>query len=215
MSGFKNPNFVMEFAYRTMINYYNLRLLQDIDSFESASIDASLEKIKKEMKNKGFVSSDFFEVTQLINSMIGLLVFPEQSYYRLLSNKQEDLEKEYPTLFKYVVGNRGDYRNTYFEDDEYSIPEKANPQNLIRHLRNSVAHRKISIFPVNGRLGDDTNIIKAVTFKDSRKRPIKFSDGTRKLGQEENFELTVDVKDFEQFLMEICKGIIKLVNGNC
>lgn len=204
MSGFKNPNFVIEFAYRTMINYYNLRLLQNNDSNETASIDASLEKIKRQMEKKGFVSNDFFEVTQLINSMIGLLVFPEQSYYRFLSTNIEDLEKEFPTLFKYVAGQQGTYRNTYYEDDKYRFPEKANPQNLIRHLRNSASHRRISIFPINGRLCNGTNIIKAVTFKDSQKRRIP-------LAKEEQFELTVDIKDLEQLLMEICNGIIELV----
>jgi len=53
MSGFKNPNFVTEFAYRTKVNYYNLRLLQEDDKEESARINNSLEKVKEEMEEKG------------------------------------------------------------------------------------------------------------------------------------------------------------------
>lgn len=183
------------------MNYFNLRLLQDNDVDESVRIDNSLKKIKKEMKMKGYAVDDFFEVTQLINSMIGLLIFPQQAYYNNLSEKTEDMKREYPLLYSYVIGQRGEYQNTYYENtrnQRIRTPEKNNIKNVLRHLRNSASHRRLSIHPENGRLCDGANIIKAVKFEDSR--------GTEK------FLLKIDVKDLEQLLIEICDGIIKKTN---
>ena len=102
-------------------------------------------------------------------------------------------------------GSKGTVRktnsHTYYENTRNQrnrTPEKNNIKNVLRHLRNSASHRRLSIHPENGRLCDGANIIKAVKFEDSR--------GTEK------FLLKIDVKDLEQLLIEICDGIIKKTN---
>lgn len=76
MSCFKNPNFVKEFAYRTMVNYYNLKNMK-----HDGNVLPEVEPIIKKMEKNGFDTSQNYEVTLAINSMVGLLIFPEQKYY--------------------------------------------------------------------------------------------------------------------------------------
>lgn len=209
MSAFKNPNFVTEFAYRTKINYFNLRLLQKNGPEETERIKNVLKEIKSEMSSRGFVIDDFYEVTQLINSLIGLLVFPEQAYYDFLSDREEDLETQYPVLYRCVISKEGHFLNTYCEDfrkHTYLIPEKCHPRNIIRHLRNAASHEQIGIFPESGRLLDGTNVIKAITFHDSRDKKSK--NGKTVIGKE-IFKLTVDIEKLEPLLLEISDRIIQ------
>ena len=202
MGAFRNPNFMAEFAYRTKWNYYTMRTLQENDKIKQAEYERKLDTVKVDMRERGYIEEDFYEVTQLINSMIGLLIFPEQEGYEHLSKNENDLKGLFPTIYKCMHKEGAFYSNyVYLKGYMKGKPEKKNPQIILRHLRNAASHKQISIFPESGRLHDNSKVIKAVVFKDHYK--------TDTYGYME-FSLRVPVNDLEPMLMEICDCIIKM-----
>ena len=97
-------NVVKNFAKRTK---YNLKLIE-------------------ENKSRGV---EAYEVTQLINSCLGLLVLPQQHYMDSIPETPIDDMKKYGWVIPRVTGN---------------FPQVENLNQLIRCLRNSVAHFNIS-----------------------------------------------------------------------
>lgn len=98
-------NVVADFAKRTQAN---LELI---------------ERLSQENPN-----SEVFEVTQLINSMLGLLVFPKEEYFDSIPEKSfDELRHDGWQLPR----TRGDY------------PQVRNLRELIRYLRNSISHFNI------------------------------------------------------------------------
>ena len=82
-----------------------------------------IEKIKGQQSE-----SEVFEVTQLINSMLGLLVFPQQRYFDSIPRTPlDELEKQGWTIPK----------------TRENFPEARNLQDLVRLLRNAIAHFNI------------------------------------------------------------------------
>lgn len=77
---------------------------------------------------------EVYEVTQLINSMLGLLVFPQQRYIdRIPETPLEDLSAGGWPIPKVM----GDY------------PQAENLQKLVRLLRNGISHFNIEFIPDN------------------------------------------------------------------
>ena len=67
MGCLRDPNYVREFAYRTKLNFYrNMYLYGNNEEEYSQKIEA-LEKV---MNDEGYVIEEYYEVTDLINSMI-------------------------------------------------------------------------------------------------------------------------------------------------
>lgn len=100
-------NFIKDFADRTM---ENLKIIEDIS-------------LKKENESG-------FEITQLINSMIGLLIFPQQKYFNQL--KKFDSNDEIIEIFKNAKEENGENKN-------FAI--------MLRHMRNSISHNNLKIHP--------------------------------------------------------------------
>lgn len=74
-----------------------------------------------------------YEVTQLINSFIGLLIFPQQKYYKELKCQpfpNEIIQQKFEDAIK-----------------ESQYTDEISFHNLIRHLRNSIAHNRLSVHP--------------------------------------------------------------------
>jgi hypothetical protein len=68
---------------------------------------------------------EVYEVTQLINSMLGLLVFPKETYFTNIPRKSlEDLKTE-GWVIPEVVGD---------------FPQAKDLRELIRYLRNAIVH---------------------------------------------------------------------------
>jgi len=76
-----------------------------------------------------------YEVTQLINSMLGLLVFPEQEFYdKIPKTTIHDLEKEgWP-----IPRVRGNYQQV------------SDLKQLMRYLRNGITHFNLRFTEMNG-----------------------------------------------------------------
>lgn len=111
MSTFQNVNFVNEFAYRTKLNYYYQKKRFAKSKTERKDADEEIEIILSEMNRKGFVIEEYYEVADLINSLVGLLVFPEQATYRFISSREADMRKLFPHLWSCMQS--ADYMNTY------------------------------------------------------------------------------------------------------
>jgi hypothetical protein len=177
MSCFKNPRFAKELAYRTMVNYY---LLRDYPFKNNTEFSPELQRLIGKMKEENFDITMKYEVTLLLNSLVGLLIIPQQEYYKESENSTDFWKL--PTLKKCTEDKS--YINTYEEN-------KDSPANVIRHMKNAVSHKRLMIIPETANNKDITH--------------IRFSDrapgGCR-------FELRIGVEQLESVLMEIAEYLI-------
>ena len=82
------------------------------------------------------VEYEVFETTQLINSLIGMLIFPQQNLF----NKIKDNDTKFEIDCSYKLGKNSslaEYSNIKFSK-------------LLRHMRNAVAHARIEQKTSNG-----------------------------------------------------------------
>ena len=92
-----------------------------------------------------------YEVTQLINSMIGLLIIPEQKIYNEITDGM--ISKD---LFESIsIGIQ-----------EYTYEEEHNLQNIARHIRNAVAHSRLKFDAEKKPIEGMPLEIKSVNFMD-------------------------------------------------
>lgn len=207
MGCLRDPNYVREFAYRTKLNFYrNMYLYGNNEEEYSQKIEA-LEKV---MNDEGYVIEEYYEVTDLINSMIGLLIFPEQNLYDYLSDNEEDLRKFFPTMFSCIQNN--EYVNTYASNERYS------PKDIIRHIRNSFSHDKVLLYPRNSKNKEKIkkiiiqdycirSYINEQTQKDIQEKINQHVGDIRELRINQYiklFSIEIPVEVFEKFVMEIC-----------
>jgi len=222
MSVFRNPRFAKELAYRTKHNYYSLFSLTPEKCTEKRLL---LNENKRKMKAAGFVTEDYFEVSQLINSLVGLLILPQQEYFNEI--KQDSHFYDLLVLSKCMDYGEAFYRNTYvFYDNNKNnfIPEFKNPSNILRHMRNAIAHNRIMIEPEST---DGLNITHlryrdACYFQGNPPRKHEFSEQVtrRRLDNEIvqmkkrpdvtvcEFDLRIGTYDLEAVLMEIADYLI-------
>ncbi len=107
---------IHDFAQRTLANLAAIRRL--------SHSDLETEEGRSEQK--------VFEVTQLVNSTLGLLVFPQQKYLdRIVEKSLEELVTEGWPIPR-VVGN---------------YPQISNLRQLVRMLRNAISHFNLEFHP--------------------------------------------------------------------
>lgn len=191
MSCFKNPKFAKELAYRTMVNYYLLRdyCVKDKDTFSP-----ELQRVLNMMKSEGFETSLKYEITFTLNSILGLLVLPQQECYKAAINSSGF--ERLPTLKDCIQDSS--YINTYNEDED-------NPAHIIRHMRNAVSHDKIMIIPESA----DNKNITHIQFRDE-KHGIRNNKNNSKnaIKPKYEFNIRVAVDQLENLLMEIAEYLI-------
>lgn len=215
MSSFKHPIFIKEFALRTKMNYLKLereRLNNTDSKYLKLENDMEINMLEKTFYNNGFANDGIFEITQLINSLIGLLVFPQQEYYKTIfsNNSFERL----PNLKMYIENKKyynsdHKYLNTYREKKKennrlyvLTDDEKVTPANILRHMRNSVCHERVMIYPeaLNG-----SKDIQVLNFRDEGKCRLYYD---RKVEIEEEFQISIMVEDLKDILFEISDYIL-------
>ena len=197
MSLYPDGRFIESFAERTKSN---LLLIEDI--------------VKDDKNRKAC------EVTQLINSIIGLLVFPKEGYFNLIPSNTTFLNNEDAmNIFCKYCQNSGEYQylNTYrkrvngkptYEIEDFTIPF------LIKRLRNSVSHENINILPQEPKSGTD---IESIKFVDKGRQPLLFykedhtfiDNDKIKKGEKyekvfERFSIIINIKDLHILLYAIC-----------
>lgn len=130
------------------------------------------------MKNAGY-----YEVTQLINSAVGLLIIPEQRLYdKIIDGLVSD--ELYQELCKSII------TNTYLDKDKNSL------QQIARHIRNSIAHARMEFSAERPPKKGTSLIIRTVTFTD-------FSSKKQK------FKIALPIPLLEKFFSEFSNAIIK------
>lgn len=106
--------------------------------------------------------AEVYETTQLINSLLGLLIFPYQHMNKEIPNKsiQEMLDDGW--IVPKVVGD---------------FPQVKNLRQLIRYLRNSIAHFHIEFLSDKG---NQINRLRVWNVKEIRKGDVKIEKTTWK-----------------------------------
>lgn len=103
-------------------------MYEDFVSDFAKRTKANLEYVQENVD-----SGKVYEVTQLINSLLGLLIFPQQKYYDKLPHIFPDYEIQ-------ILMEKCTSTN-YKENKPKSF------KNILRHLRNSIAHKRIGVEP--------------------------------------------------------------------
>ena len=111
-----------------------------------------------------------YEVTQLINSAIGLLIIPEQKLYDKITNKLISKQLLNELIVHIQI-------NTYDKQPNLKI--------IARHLRNSVAHARLELKAQEQPEFDKPLLIESVIFRDE--------DG------EKSFQIELPIETLEQF----------------
>ena len=96
-----------------------------------------------------------YEVTQLINSAIGLLIIPQQKFYNEIADNMVSEE-----LLNKIISCSHD--NTYQKPLDLS--------QIARHLRNSIAHARIEFVAEKSPMRGNPPIIHAIKFRDENDR---------------------------------------------
>ncbi len=206
----ESNNFAIEFALRTQINYFQLLYLEHKNTdntSERLQIEGKLRELHTKMEHFGFLDVDLCCGTQLMNSVIGLLLIPQQEFFDEIVNDDsyQTWESHFPNLAKYVFSNNSrKFENTYFLKENgiyFDVPEPCNPQNVLRHMRNSLSHKRILFFPKNARNNAQVSsiVFKDITYKNSK-------TGT----PYQQFKLQIDKDDLETILFEISNYFISL-----
>ncbi len=121
-----------------------------------------------------------YEVTQLINSMVGLLIIPEQKYFQQITDDMicESLLNE---IRGAIVKNTYDPENT-----EISL------RDITLHLRNGVAHFRMDFG------GNSNNEIAQIIIKDHRSPRLEKAAA--------DFEIKLSVDLLKRYLFEFSEA---------
>lgn len=238
MSEMRDRNFVPELVYRTKVNYYTMRLkatkkeeeiLCGPDCVEKEELlqqkewyRKEIDKLKGEMNKHGFDVDNYYEVTLLLNSLIGLLVFPQQKFRKKIEERLNAVE-DLPLLMK-LVSRKGLFYSSYNEEKKVAC-------NMLRHIKNSLSHERVMIIPQSFEMHETEikNPITHIVFQDVDRKHQGTQDKQKKLSgyifvegvkleleglprEYKNghsvFCLVVPVEELEDIIMEICDAIL-------
>jgi hypothetical protein len=127
-----------------------------------------------------------YEVTALINSMVGFLILPKEA----LKRKITDTLIQKSTLLGL---QKCIYMNTYSK----AMPNDSLDQ-ICRHMRNAVAHNRIIFHAEDNVVAGSVPQIHSITFKDGYSA--------------QKFEMTLEVDLLEKFLLEFADGILTQIH---
>ncbi len=182
MSAYTTDEYEFSFAERTI---KNLEKIQQI--IKEERLDG---KTDHEIK-------DAFEVTQLINSFVGLLIIPRQKFYEYMPDDASfSIGSEAEELFNRIEADPTKCEDTYYKKVRnpetrklVTIPEekeKITPKILVLRLRNAVSHDNLIIHPRSpGREG----VITGIEFMDKPPRSHEARD--------QHFRLLLTIKETE------------------
>lgn len=177
--GYNTNSFEREFAKRTLANL--------------KFIEREVERLHEQgVEDKDI--SHVFEVTQLINSFVGLLIFPKESYYMNVRYYDKFISDEANDIIRELNRNPNKFRSSYQYTDKRgdNQRERLSAKTLARHFRNAVAHNHLSILPKS--LNNDS-IITGVEFSDNDDNGYEFW-------------LSLDVNEIKILLVALCELIL-------
>lgn len=121
-----------------------------------------------------------YDVTILINFMLGLLIVPKEKYWNIMRDFQLSEET-------HAIVIRNIRENTY--GDEETI------KNIVKHLRNAVSHGRMTIFGERPCCGENVEI-----------KSIQFIDENR-TNRTKRFVIEFTVDELKNFLIEFATNI--------
>ncbi len=221
-------NFAIEFAFRTQLNYYQLLKLENQSrGFDNNDIDRKIHSVQEQMIERGFNPLEPQNLccgTQLMNSVLGFLVFPQQ---QLFNRIPEDFQWRLLPILARCVGSR-EFVNDYIliSNNHHEFHnEEITPKNVLRHLKNSISHKRVMFYPTVTPDSDNTQVSRLV-FEDEKIIKLKDNNewlfdvledrvtyderGKKQIVQ--RFHLTINREDFDEFLMEIMRFFVSLDN---
>lgn len=192
MSAYSTSDYEFSFAKRTL---KNLEFIQQ-----------HVAKEKTEGKDDKDIT-DAFEVTQLINSFVGLLIIPREKCFKFMPDNIDfphgsDAEQ----LLKRIKSNPSLYEDTYFKQtfnrstrkmEKLNEIEEITPKTLILRLRNAVAHGRLKIQPVSP--GKD-GVITGIEFSDTTRR--------KKNNNLESFRLLLTINETETLVKALSELLL-------
>ena len=195
--------FATEFSIRTLLNYYQICLLNVSTQDERRSLEERIDNLHAVMRDKQYTVLDHCWGTQLINSVLGLLVFPYEQNKNCISNytEQSKWSVDFPVLSRYIFCNDPTvFKSTYMYEDKktgiYKLQQKS-PRYILKHMRNAVGHKNVRMYPVQERNANGG--VEQVTH-------IVFEDKN----DDASFKLVVEMRDFEDVMFEISRHLICL-----
>jgi hypothetical protein len=100
----------------------------------------TVDKINENDKNEGVKHATFFEVTQLLNSAVGLLMFPTEAYLNKLPNITID------DFFKQNKIEPNDFKILHGDAKLLSV------RDAVKKIRNAVAHYNVEFENSNNQI---------------------------------------------------------------
>lgn len=198
MGGFQDGKFVSEFACRTKLNYLKQKMANEDNELEKADIKRQIVALEQKMVERDFNISKYYEVTDLLNSMLGLLIFPEQNAYDNMSNREGEMRNRLPNLYR-VISTQGNYFNSY--ERERRNPK--GPRYVLKHMRNAASHDRVMILPKSKKTISGENKITSIEFYD---QDYNNADWKAKI--------VIPVEDLEIILFEICDYLLDIASWN-
>lgn len=176
-------DYLMDFAQRTK---ENLRFIK-----------REVERQKEEGKKEEDLT--VFEVTQMINSFVGFIMFPKQVFFKYLDPDVEFITEESKCVFEKISKNRAKYKyhSTYKKYNEQTKSydmnenEELTAKTLILHFRNAVGHENLSVLPTHS---NTTKTIQAFKIKDRK----KYDGGWME------FSIEIPVEELENLIIGMC-----------
>lgn len=167
MSWYNKEDFEYVFAVRTKKNL--------------EFIERRYQDEKDEGKSDDEIT-DVFEVTQLLNSFMGLLVFPREGCFdNLPDNAEFEMGSEGDEILKKLRNDKDCYHSTYRccikngrNKTYYEEYEELTPKVLALRLRNAVSHKRLEILPIKCRTD---NKIDGFIFRDDSVLYGRFDKG--------------------------------------
>ncbi|RJP59827.1 MAG: hypothetical protein C4541_05435 [Candidatus Auribacter fodinae] len=139
---------------------------------------------------KDKTTDETYEVTQLINSLLGLLVLPQQKFFDEIKKKKVIINgTRFPKVIQTVQGGT-----------ELNAPHEKTMEfsEIIRHLRNSITHFKVNFI-------NEDELIKGVQFTDDNKDYVnKYDEWV--LIFDTISKLKIFVEDFSNQIIEPAKN---------
>lgn len=181
MSGYNMEYFLGDFANRTI---ENLRFIED-----------------------GAEQYKLYEVTQLINSLLGLIIIPVENYKKTYKIKDVDLKRISSQDYKVIVNiiEKCEREKRFYSDYERESGSngKIYVSNFINHIRNAIAHggnNGIHFYPVS-----ESGSISSIIFYDNNEVLAKKAKQNGRTIDINEFCINLSVAELKDLVSAISK----------
>ncbi len=154
--------------------------MTDYKVFVKDFVERTLHNLEFLEKKHESGQYEVYEFTQLVNSLLGLLVIPQQREYNRIDDSFID-EQILEKLQGAIV--RNDYARESNSHNNFKI--------ILKHMRNAIAHGRLDFAGKN-------NVISQITFKDKSRHKIpRF------------FVISMDIEILREFVNDFAQKLLQ------